>query len=128
MEIVRRAAEAFKAGGVEALVPFLAPGAVLHPAPEWIEAPEYHGPDGLRALVSVWTDYFDEWVWEIHELRDAGDRVVALIEHGGKIKGTDTPLHQPMGIIYSDFRGGQIGGARFFQTWREALEAAGLQE
>ena len=65
---------------------------------------------------------------ELVELRDAGDAVVALIEHGGRIKGTDTPLRQPMGIVYSDFRGEQIGKARFFQTWPEALEAAGLSE
>ena len=45
----------------------------------------------------------------LSELLDAGDSVVALIEHGGKIKGTNVPVHQPMGIVYSNFRQGQSG-------------------
>jgi hypothetical protein len=62
------------------------------------------------------------------EVREAGNEVVALIEHGGKIKRTDVPLRQPMGIVASDFRNGRVGSLRFFQTWEEALEAAGLRE
>jgi hypothetical protein len=44
----------------------------------------------------------------------------------GKIKGTTVPIQQPTGVVYSDFREGEIGRAYFFETWREALEAAGI--
>ena len=36
------------------------------------------------------------------------------------------PVRQPMGSVAWDFRGGKIGKARFFPSWEEALEAAGL--
>jgi ketosteroid isomerase-like protein len=128
VEIVRKGFEALATRGVEAALEFAAPDGVWYTAPEWPEASEYRGHDGLRFLFSVFADNFDDWTVDVVELRDAGDSVVALIEHGGKIKGTDVPIHQPMGNVYSDFRQGQVGRARFFQTWREALEAAGLSK
>jgi ketosteroid isomerase-like protein len=129
VEIVRKAFEVLAARGVEAAVDeFAAADGVWYTAPEWVEGSEYHGHDGLRFLFSVFTDTFDDWTIDVVALRDAGSSVVALIEHGGKIKGTDDPVKQPMGNVYSDFRQGQIGKAQFFQTWREALEAAGLRE
>lgn len=33
-----------------------------------------------------------------------------------------------MGVVFSDFRHGQAGGFNAFETWREALEAAGLSK
>ena len=128
VEIVRKAFEALAARGVEAGLEFVAPDGLWYTSPEWVEASEYRGHDGMRFLFSVWTDNFDDWTIDLSELLDAGDSVVALIEHGGTIKGTDVPVHQPMGIVYSNFRQGQFGEAHFFQTWREAREAAGLSE
>jgi ketosteroid isomerase-like protein len=130
VERTRRAFEAFAAQGVEAVLEeFIAPDGVWYPAPEWVEDSEYRGHDGLRYLFSVWTGNFDDWTMEVIELHDAGDSVVVLIEHGGKIKGTDSPLRQPMGIVFSDFRQGRlVARIDYFQTWREALEAAGLSE
>ena len=126
MELVHRALAAFNDGGIEALRPFLGPDPVLYPAPEWIEAQEYRGTEGLEYLVSVFEDNFDDWSWEVHDVRDAGDRVVALIEHGGRLKGSGAPISQPMGIVYSAIRDGRINKARFFQSWDQALKAAGL--
>ena len=130
VELVRKGFEVLATRGVEALLEeHVPPDGVWSTAPEWVEGSEYRGHDGLRFLLSVFTDNFDDWTFDLVELREAGDSVVALIEHGGKIKGTDVPVHQPMGIVYSDFREGeQIGRARFFQTCREALDAAGLRE
>jgi ketosteroid isomerase-like protein len=130
VEVVRRAFNVYFTRGVDALLEEHIPlDGVWHTAPEWIEASEYRGHEGIRSLLSVFPDNFDDWRLDVIELRDSGDSVVALIEHGGKIKGTDTPIHQPMGVVFSDFReGGQVGRFHSFQTWREALEAAGLQE
>jgi ketosteroid isomerase-like protein len=130
VELVRKAFELLNTRGVEALLEeFAAPDGVWYTAPEWIEASEYRGHEGLRFLFSVFDDNFDDWTVDLVELHDAGDAVVALIEHGGKVKGTDDPIRQPMGVVYSDFRVEErVGRAHFFQTWREALAAAGLSE
>ena len=128
VKLVRRGFAAFSTGGLDALVEFATEDGVWHTAPEFIDAPEFRGHEGLRSLFSVFTDNFDDWTIDLIEVRDAGDSVVALIEHGGRIKGTDTPLHQPMGVVFSDFRQGRTGRFDAYQTWREAIEAAGLGE
>jgi ketosteroid isomerase-like protein len=130
VERARKGFEVLATRGVEAMLEeFAAPDGVWYTAPEFVEGSEYHGHDGLRFLLSIFTDNFDEWTFDLVEVRDAGDSVVALIEHGGKIKGTDNALRQPMGVVFSDLRDGKTAGRiHFFQTWGEALEAAGLSE
>ena len=78
--------------------------------------------------LAVWTANFDDFKLEMHEVREVGDRVLALGEMVGRIKGSGAPIRQPLGIVYSQFRGGQIREAYNFLTWREALEAVGLRE
>ena len=126
--IVRQAYEAFAAGGVDATGPSFAPDAIHHAYPEWVTQSEYRGPDGLRTLLAEFTDNFDNFEFDVRELRDCGDSVVMLGEIFGRIRGSGVPIRQPLGAVYSDFRDGQIGQARNFLTWREALEAAGLSE
>ena len=128
VEIVRQAYEAFSAGGVEATRDFFAADAVLFSYPEWAGPSQYRGHDGLRTLLAEWTDNFDEFELEVREVRRVGDRVVMLGETVGRIKGSGVPIRQPLGAVYSDFRDGRIRRARFFPSWEEAVEAAGLPE
>jgi ketosteroid isomerase-like protein len=128
LEIVRRAYEAFAAGGFDAVAPFFAPDAVHHAYPEWVSESEYRGPDGLRTLVAEGTDNFDGFEFDVREIRQVGDNVLMLGETVGQIKGSGVPIRQPLGAVYSDFRDGQIGEVRNFLPWREALEAVGLRE
>ena len=128
VEIVRKAYEAFAAGGVEATRDFFAADAALFSYPEWAGPSQYRGHDGLRTLLAEWTDNFDEFKLEVREVRRVGDKVVMLGETVGRIKGSGVPIRQPLGAVYSDFRDGRIGEGRNFLTWREALEAVGLSE
>jgi ketosteroid isomerase-like protein len=128
VEIVRRAFEAFNQGGIEEALPSFVPDNVVYALPEWPGPPEYLGHDGTRALVTEWTEIFDDFKMEVREIRDLGDRVLVLGENPGRIKATGAPIRQPLGALFGDFRNGQIGETRFFLTWREALEAAGLSE
>ena len=113
---------------MEAILTCFAPDAVHYSFPEWAGQAAYRGPDGLLALLAEWTDNFDDFEFDVREFREAGDRVVMLGEMVGRIKGSGVPIRQPFGAAYSDFREGQIGEARNFLTWREALEAVGLSE
>ena len=128
LEIVRRTYEAFATGGVDATASWFAPDAVHFAYPEWAGPSVYSGAQGLRTLLAEWTDNFDDFELQFRELRDAGDSVVMLGETVGRIRGSGVPIRQPLGAVYSDFRNGQIGEARNFLTWREALEAVGLSE
>jgi ketosteroid isomerase-like protein len=126
VEIVRRAFEAFNQGGIEEALPSFAPDIVVYALPEWPGPSEYRGHDGTRALATEWTENFDDFEMEVRDIRDLGDSVLVLGENPVRIKGTDVPMRQPFGALFGDFRSGQIGETRFFPTWRETLEAAGL--
>lgn len=128
LEIAKRAYDTFAAGRIDAALPCFAPDVVAYPFPEWLEEAEYRGHDGLRALIAVWTDNFDEFEFNNHEYREVGDSVLVLGETAGRIKGSGVPIREPLGVVYSDFRDGMIGKTRNFLTWRQALEAVGLRE
>jgi ketosteroid isomerase-like protein len=129
VEIVRGAMDAWNGGGgVDALLAFIHPDAVTYPFPEWPEDRVYRGHEGARRLAGVWTQPFDEYAGEMQEIRDLGDQVVWLGWTTGRIKGAGTPIRQPLGAVFSRFRGGMIGEGRFFLTWDEALDAARWSE
>lgn len=126
VELVRRAFEAGGANRADAVLPFLPEDVVWYAPPGWVEEREYRGYDGVRRAMAVWSDTFDDYRAEIAEVREAGERVVVLVWQLGKVKGSDEEVRQKMGVIYADFRDGTIGEARFYFTWEDALEAAGL--
>ena len=127
VELVRKLFEAFNGGGVEAALRLLPPDVVWYPFPEWVEESEYRGYDGIRRVMAVWTENFDEYAVDVHQVLDAGDQVVALIEQAALIKGSPDPVRQPVGALFSRFSEGVVGEAHYFMTWKEALEAAGPQ-
>ena len=125
--IARRTQEGFLEGGIEAALSGFAPDVIAYPFPEWVEDSEYRGHDGLRTLIAIWTDNFDEFEIHIHEFRDLGDQVLCLGETAGKIKGSAQPIRQELGSSTPNFRGGQIGETRNFLSWAQAKEEAGVE-
>ena len=128
VNLVVRAIEAFRVGGVEATLRFYPSDVLWHPFPEWVESTEYRGYDGVRRVTGIWTDNLDDFAVELEEVRDLGDRVLVLGYTTGQIKETGVPFRQPLGVVFSDFREGKVGEAHHFATWAEALADAGLQE
>ena len=128
VNLVVRAIEAFRVGGVEATLRFYPSDVLWHPFPEWVGDTEYRGHDGVRRVTGIWTDNLDDFAIELEEVRDLGDRVLMLGETAGRIKETGLPIRQRLGVVFSDFRKGKVGEAHYFATWAEALEAVGLRE
>jgi len=125
VDLVRKAYDALN-GGIEGLLPFHPPDVVMYSIAEWPDDPVYRGHDGVRKLTAAWTDNFDNWGFEVHEIREEGNRVLAHAEMTGRIKDTGIPIRQPLSAVFSNFREGMIGEVRFFLTWQEALKAVGL--
>jgi hypothetical protein len=63
----------------------------------------------------------------LHDVHDAGSRVVGLVEMTGRSKDSGIQTRQQMGLVYADFRDGMIGEVRYFSTWQQALKAVGLE-
>jgi ketosteroid isomerase-like protein len=126
LELVRKTVELFGAGGTEALLACYATDVIVYSVPGWVEDPVYRGHDGIRRLMALWTENFDDIAFDLHEIRESQERVLALFELTGSIKGSGVPIRQPFGAVSADFRDGRIGEIRFFLGWDDALKAVGL--
>jgi ketosteroid isomerase-like protein len=73
------------------------------------------------------TEVFESWRIDCEDIRDLGDRVLALgtIRTSGKESGVETEL--PLAIV-AEFRNGLITDYIDYGDWAQALEAAGLSE
>jgi ketosteroid isomerase-like protein len=87
----------------------------------------YRGYDGVRTLLRLTAEVFDEFQLELGELIDAGDAVLALGRiraRGAKSGATGT---QPGALVFR-FSNGRIVLYRSYLRREEALEALGLRE
>jgi ketosteroid isomerase-like protein len=126
VEIVRRAYEAFNIDDPEAAI------ALLDPDVEWTlpahfpDAETWRGRDrvveGLRSMASS----FDSLNLEVHELIDAGDRVVALVHIQGRaaVTGLDLSGMGVDGHIWT-LRDGRVMAVRMYGGTDEALAEIG---
>jgi ketosteroid isomerase-like protein len=126
--LVRRTFDAYKEGGVEAMLPFFPPDLVWHPGPGWVEDTVYTGYDGARKMSGIWASSIADLVLEPCEIREVSERVLVLAEGVGTVRDTGVPIRQPYGAVYANFDGGMIGEVWFYFSWQEALEAVGLQQ
>jgi ketosteroid isomerase-like protein len=128
VELVLGAFRTLDAEGLEAALAFFAPDCVWYTTDRWLEGSAYRGHEGMRHLNAAFTENFDDWGWNVRDTRDADDRVIALAEMMGQIKGSGAKVSQPLGLVVSDFHDGTFGEIRACASWREALEAVGLSE
>jgi uncharacterized protein len=127
VEMARRGYEAFNRGDIDGAVADFAPDF------EYVAAGALPGfgdvarGRGFRRLVETFWREFDEPNLEVHELIDAGDRVVAstTMRGRGKHSGAETSLD--LWVVWTE-RNGAVVRAQEFESRTEALEAAGLSE
>jgi hypothetical protein len=55
--------------------------------------------EGLHTLEAMWAANIDDWAWVVHDSRGAGDRVVALAERTGRIKGSGVAISRRVGLV-----------------------------
>lgn len=125
METVRRIFATFnETGDIEAVYPFHAEDLVVHPFREWPDDPIYHGREGLGKLARQWMDNFDDFGFEVVDVRESSSAVVALLDMTGIVKGADVQMGTHIGAVM-EFREGLVSRIRYFSDWTEALAAGG---
>jgi ketosteroid isomerase-like protein len=127
VELVRKAFEAYAAGGLEAVLPFYTSDVVWFAASEWPEDSAYEGIDANRRQDAAWHASFEDYGWDVHDIRDVRDRVLVLAEMTGRTRDTSMVVRQQVGLL-AGFRDQKIAEVRAFNTWQEGLEAVGLTE
>jgi ketosteroid isomerase-like protein len=127
VEVVRRTLTVFNRDGIEATLENFDGEVEWIGPPEWPDDRTYKGHDGIRRLAAAWGENFDEYRVDPDRLIDAGDRVVALANQRGRIKGSAVPIAQEVGVIWT-VRDAMIVHVEAYFSWSEVLEAAGLSE
>jgi ketosteroid isomerase-like protein len=128
VEIVRRAFETFSGKGIDATLSFFSPEVIWYPIEVWLDDSDYRGHDGMRRLAAAFSENFDDFRYEVHDIRAAQDRVVALVDMKGRIKDSRSEVGQRRGFVVSGFRDGTFREIRSFPNWSDALKAMGLEE
>jgi uncharacterized protein len=126
VEIVRRAFEAWNRGDPESALELLDPDIEWRLPPNFPDADAWHGRDavvqGLAAVAGSW----DEFRVEVHELIDAGDRVVALVRFHGRaaITGLDLGGVSVDGQVWT-LREGRAVAVQMYNGTSDALRTIG---
>ena len=93
----------------------------------WPEQQVYEGVDGARAFLREWIDAWEDWELELEALRDAGDRVVALVRQRGRSKEGGMPVEMAFAQVFT-LRDGKQARMEVYSERVEALAAVGLSE
>jgi len=128
VEIVRDAFQTFSADGINPALSLFSPDVVWYPTDRWLERAAYRGHDAMRRLEAAFSENFDDFRYEVRGIRDAQDRVLALVDMTGRIKHSGAEVSQRLGFVVSGFRDGTFRDVRAFPSWHEALKAAGPRE
>ena len=94
----------------------------------WPEKDVYHGVEEIRVFLEAWAGSWEEWHFEVEEVRPASEeRVFAAIHEWGVGAGSGAQVDQHRYSVLS-MRGGLVVHLHMFSDRSEALRAAGLEE
>jgi ketosteroid isomerase-like protein len=120
------ATDAFNRRDLKGWLELYAPDAVFEPLVSAFEG-SFVGHDGLQLFFTTIGEDFDEFRVEFDDVRDLGDRVLALGTAGGRGKGSGLVAGGPLGIVAS-FREGKCVHFKDYGDRELALKAAGLSD
>lgn len=131
VELVRSILEMFANRDHEAVFAFYDPDIEWNAGPGHAEDLRgvYRGHDGVRTYWRRWLEAWKDLDFELEDVLDAGDEVVALIRNQrqwGRHSGIVTEI-APYGLVFT-IRDGKVVRWRSYADQESALEAAGIQE
>src|SRR3982074_123356 len=96
VQLVRTAVESCTLGGVDAIAEQIHPDfETTTPASLSVEPDTYRGPEGVRRWFDAWEGTMDEVRFDVDELVDAGDRVIAVSRMVARSHTTGLEHEQP---------------------------------
>jgi ketosteroid isomerase-like protein len=127
VELVRAALQQFNREGIDAVARNIHPDfETTTPSSLAVEPDTYRGPEGIRRWMDAWGDTMDEIRFEVDELVDAGDRVVAITRLVARSRTTELEFQQGVAMVWT-LRDGLAVGMDPYGTRDEALLAVGLE-
>lgn len=93
----------------------------------WPDAQVYEGVAGAQRFLREWLATWEDWELEVDELRDAGDKVVALVTQRGRPKAGGLPVDMHFAQVWT-IRDGRQTRMEMYSDRAEALADTGLAE
>jgi ketosteroid isomerase-like protein len=123
-----KAIAALNSDGVEGFLAYCDPDVEWITPPNWLEERVFNGHDGVARAIALFSEQLDEFRVTMARVVDVDDhRVVVLLYQSGRIKRSGHTLKEPLGVA-TEFRGGKAVRFEVFFSWKEALQAVGLDE
>ena len=91
----------------------------------WPEEHLYYGVEGTREFLRTWTEAWDDWKLEVESLREAGEKVLAIMRQRGRSKSTGLPVEMSFGMLWT-LRDGKETRMDMYSDPTAAMRAAGL--
>jgi ketosteroid isomerase-like protein len=127
VELVREGFARLTPGGSEFFIRNTTPDVELFSRFGSLTGEPYRGHAGVREWLAEMEqnfELFEPW-WD--ELRDLGDKVLALGGVRFRARGSGLEMEDPMGWVF-ELREGQVARIRFYDRPKDALRAVGLRE
>jgi ketosteroid isomerase-like protein len=86
------------------------------------------GFEEFRASFLDWIEPWETYKPNIEEILDLGDRVVVLGRDRGRIRGMDSEIEGPKGMVLYKFEERRVARVEYYFDRDEGLRAAGLNE
>jgi ketosteroid isomerase-like protein len=127
LEIARRAYESMTVGNLSWLAEFVAPEIEVDLTRNVFNPQVIRGYEGIQQFWTTQNEVWEDFRFEVEELIDAGDEVVAVVKLVGKGRGSGVPVDQRE-IQVVKVRDGRAVHIAAYRDRAEALEAVGLSE
>ena len=130
VEAFTHAIDAYNRGDLHAVLEEHDPEVEWHPVLLQLlggDATVYWGHEGVREMSRDLHEAFAELHFDVIEVRDLGERLVAECHLRGRGKASGAETETPFTFLV-DFKNGKMIRVRSFLDPNEALEAAGLSE
>jgi ketosteroid isomerase-like protein len=130
VEAFKRGTDAANRRDIEGLLPVLDPAVEWHPAMAALlggEATIYRGHEGVREWLQDQQESFAEGRIEWSEIRDLGERLVAIGRLRTRGKASGAEVESPVAYV-AEFKHGKVIRAKAYLDSKDGLEAVGLSE
>ena len=127
VEIMRAVLEAFNRRDAEGFGALLDNDAEIVPVRAALEGTVYRGPDAAAQYCAAVDESWDNLEWEVQEIRDGGDWVLALGRIRGGGRGSGVAIDARAGWV-ARFHDGLVTTFHTYADRGQALEAVGLSE
>jgi len=117
-------ADRVNSGETGDLSELIQPDLVYHVREDELESRTLTSLAEYEQLITTWTEAFDEFRVEVHELLERGDRVIAVTTLHGRGHGSGVEVHEPY-VFVTTYGDGRVAEVFEYHTKDEALASLG---